>query len=321
MCQLLDLLNHVIDMEILPWNTRIFEYPEHVYERVMNKSLVVDLKMDSVQSFSHLHEIFSILILCCVLKAQTDLEEGFVILLLQIQLKERSEYILWKDRKKFFCHPTFLWNVCLAHVHIFIIWWLVNWEVKHSQSKAWQSKECILFEVLVCGILDDPVKELNDVKVFLVTALKEMLEWFDMPHDYDKNFDYFCEEVLIWHLMSWFHLLVDDVPNPSHVCVASISSLRKEGLNELFNQLLVEDTIELRFAISTLEGNRHECELKHVVFGLIAAGACLNLGKSCLKNLNLTLVSGFVWDFNRAESHKGFQVNWNVAEEIFEKIE
>ena len=81
---LLDLLHHVVYMEVLSWDSRVFKDPEHVYESILHKSLVVYFEMDSMQSLSYLHEIFSIPILCSVLKTKSNLEEGLVILLFQI---------------------------------------------------------------------------------------------------------------------------------------------------------------------------------------------------------------------------------------------
>ena len=123
-------------------------------------------------------------------------------------------------------------------------------------------------------------------------------------------------EVLV--LITIVHLM--DIPDPGHICSDAIPSLSKEGLNELFNQLLVENVIEAGLVVGTLEGDRHESELKHVVLRLIAAGACLNLGKSCLKNLDLALIRGFGGDLNCTQGHKGLQVDWNVAEEVLEEV-
>ena len=168
-----------------------------------------------------------------------------------------------------------LWNVWL-----FTSYWGINLQVEHPKPETGKHEKCILFQVLIRSVLNNPEEKLYDMVALLITAHQECLERINVSHNDYQNFDDLCEEVLIRDSQSLLHFLMDNLPNP--LCLWSslpICTFCKESLDEFYDQSVVVDrkyAPEFLLVVSTLKGDGHESKLKHVVLGFVVAGTRLN---------------------------------------------
>lgn len=100
-----------------------------------------------------------------------------------------------------------------------------------------------------------------------------------MAHDNNQHFDDLSEEALVADLLTSLTQRLDLLPDPLLAARMSIDLLlRKEGLDEDADQLWLEQLVELLLVVGASQGQRHECEFKHIVFGLPRRRRRLNLG-------------------------------------------
>ena len=88
------LSNDIVD--VFPLHSRVLEDLEEIDECVLDKHLVVNSEVNSVQLLRGLHGLLcaaSMLVLRGVLEPGTNLKESLVITLLQIQLEKRLDNV------------------------------------------------------------------------------------------------------------------------------------------------------------------------------------------------------------------------------------
>ena len=148
--------------------------------------------------------------------------------------------------------------------------------------------------------LDDLTQELNYVHWYILLPLasneldtsKEVLERWDVSHYYDQHFDDLSEEALVTDLLPFLESLLDDLPKPSFLSglttLRRFEVLREESLDELGDEFRLEKLIKLLFVVGTHQSQRHESELKHVVFGFIRGRRCLDLLQGRLHDVFLS---------------------------------
>jgi hypothetical protein len=83
-----------------------------------------------------------------------------------------------------------------------------------------------------------------------------------------------------------------------------------------------EVDVVLGFGLSGLEGDRHECKLKHTVLGLVLAARSSDLLQSCLHNLDLLLNRSIIRDFLSTQFDEWPHIVLRGVElELFEEVE
>ena len=96
-----------------------------------------------------------------------------------------------------------------------------------------------------------------------------------MAHNNDQHLDDLCEEALIANLLPLFHYCLNLLPDPllsGWIRRISLSDLllAEESVDKLRDKLRLEQLFEFPRRVRAGKRQRHECELKHVVFCLVA---------------------------------------------------